>query len=631
MVQNGNSFEGVQVAWDAEDIASFIGDNALQSVGRTPIVRVSLVDTVRNNTLDYGYIRIRIANKPIDPPLPPEDRFNGIVVDYSQYGAVQTVQDVCPRPAISGYAVYQTKWIQTSYDIYNKLNMSREEFEQHYAEDPVRDENTDFAQFYQDGVDKYGDPIFKKRTPANYVGVFTNTPDMDNETHTQTSTLKWELTEADVVALYNKWAAETQKNTEKTYTLTAAVMYEDVDGHKGYERYKDVYVVFSTNITFKPTTVSTVDVNVDWSNAKILRYWYKTDTNTMGVKGESQDEIHVNVPSVEDERYTALDHENFKNTLSSEFMNNEVVSADIVKGTNGFTFAAHTYSLVFDKANNGKQFKGASGQNYTLSVSNDGRTLLAGGQQIAKLVVNDASQVNTRYEPNFTDIQYVYSDNACDLLNYASHNVFNHQNDSVKHFLNVIVSLEIDKGAGGTECEPLKLTNSEFNVRFLRPLDVSDAQAEIEDASAEGRQKIYLDDLFTFSDWRDQWGTPEKDADYYYQYYGIQGVKIEKVGVGQVISLNHDVKASLNTVDDENSDNWTPLYQISNQLNFKYMKDTDSESENYGKYYLDYQNLSSTVNNFKLEIPVVIEYVWGKFHTTATVTVKKTKNNARRN
>ena len=46
--------------------------------------------------------------------------------------------------------------------------------------------------------------------------------------------------------------------------------------------------------------------------------------------------------------------------------------------------------------------------------------------------------------------------------------------------------------------------------------------------------------------------------------------------------------------------------------------------------YLEYNNLSSTVQKFELEIPVVVEYIWGEFATTAKVTVDRTQDNAKK-
>ena len=62
---------------------------------------------------------------------------------------------------------------------------------------------------------------------------------MNDETHTQTSTLKWSLTDADVQKLYDAW----DKQTAKTIDLMTAVKYEDIHGQNAH--YKDVYVVFT--------------------------------------------------------------------------------------------------------------------------------------------------------------------------------------------------------------------------------------------------------------------------------------------------------------------------------------------------------------------------------------------------
>ena len=66
------------------------------------------------------------------------------------------------------------------------------------------------------------------------------------------------------------------------------------------------------------------------------------------------------------------------------------------------------------------------------------------------------------------------------------------------------------------------------------------------------------------------------------------------------------------------------LYTITSQLDFTYHEDADNGN------YLEYNNLSNTVQEFKLEIPVVVEYIWGEFNTKATVTVKRTEGNAKK-
>ena len=590
-----------QVDPKATDIANFIGDNALQSVGRTPMVRVSLVDA-DGKVYDYGYIRIEIVKEVIVPEGPEP-----FVVTYD--GTNREYQDVCPSLRPTGYDVYATKWIQTEYDIYKGLGVDRPTFEEHFNEDPVRDGQNGFQQF-----EKNAQGQWVARTPANYIGVITNEPDMNNETGAQTSTLKWQLTANDIQKLYQQWTRETQKKTEKTYNVSVAVKYEDI--HGAFSHYKDVYVVFNTKVTFKPYDLAKMDIAVDWSAAKIAKFWYQKNTAEMGT-----DELHTNVPSVEDELRD--DADSLYNLFSNEFLNNQVVNRDIVTGGTGFNYGNYKYRLVFDESNKGKQFKGASGTTYTLTVSADSRQLLVGNTLIAELVLPEkfADKAGDIEEANYTMIKYAHSKIAHDLLNYCSHNEFNDKNEEVlKNFLNVVISLEVT--GGDQNCKPYEVKNGSFNVRFLRPIDVTDGSKTITDAGSDGKQIVKLNELFEYKDWRNEWKGEYRrigDRNNYFDYYGIEGIEIEGLEDGDLLSTKRTpvpVKCNLNNT------GMVPLYTISTQLDLKYHKSDEGN-------YIEYNNLSSTVHTFTLEIPVIVKYIWGEFYTTATVTVDRTQGNAK--
>lgn len=590
-----NQYE--QVDPNAADIADFIGENALQAVGRTPIVRVSLVDK-KGNVLDYGYIRIEIVKDPVQTPYTYEE----VIYD----GVDKTYQDVCPRITPKGYDVYETKWIQTEYDIYkNALGIDRETFEEHFNEDPVKDATGDIQQYEKDAAGKW-----VARDPAKYVGVITNERDMNDETHTQTSTLKWTLRDADVQKMYDEW----DKQSEKVINLTTAVKYEDIHGQNAH--YSDVYVAFTTTITFKPYNLNDLKVKVDWTQNKIAKYWYVKNTADMGT-----DELHTNVPSVED--VLRDDADSLTNLFSNEFLNNEIVNSTIVTGDAGFVYSAYKYRLVFDPvANKNKEFKGASGATYTLKVSDDGRELLTTtNQSIAKLVLpaKFADKAGDPEEANYTMIEYQHSNAAHDLLNYASHKEFNDKNDAVlDDYLNVVITLAVQND---DECKPIKVENGQFNVRFLRPIDVDSKNSVIKDASSSGKQIIYLNGLFDYKDWRNEWkGVNKKTGsrDNYFDYYGIKGIKVPGLQDGDFLSNNHKVLCDLN------NDGMKELYKITGTLDFTYHEDTTQGN------YLEYNNLSSTVLKFELEIPVVVEYIWGEFATTAKVTVDRTQDNAKK-
>ena len=516
-------------------------------------------------------------------PLSPTVSYVEIVYN----GVDKTYQDEYPRINPKGYDVYEIKWFETEYDILSKLNITRETFEEHFNEDPVRDAYQDFQQYEKDASGNW-----VARTPDRYMGIITNEHILTDNPDNQNSTLAWTLTDADVLGLYSEW----DKQTEKTFELMTAVKYEDIHGPNAH--YKDVYVVFTTKITFKPYNLN---VKVDWTQNKIAKYWYVKNTAEMGT-----DEIHTSVPSVGDELRN--DADSLTNLFSNEFYNNEIVNGTIVTGDAGFVYNDFKYRLFFDAANNGKIFKGASGATYTLKVSDNGRELLTTtNQSIAKLVLPEkfADKTGDPEEANYTMIEYQHSNAAHDLLNYASHKEFKDKNEAVlNNYLNVIIALVVQNG----ESKSIKVEDGQFNVRFLRPIDVTSKNSVIKLASSSGKPIIYLSGLLDYKDWRNEWmgvnkltGNPKN----YFDYYGIKGIKVPGLTDGDPLSDNHNVKCDLNNQGME------ALYLISSTLDFIFHEDASIGN------YLEYNNLNPTTQDFVIELPVEVEYIWGKIVTKA--------------
>ena len=583
MVEQGT---GKQQAYGAEQ--------GMQTVGRTPVVRVSLVDKY-GKILDYGYIRILITRKGPD--------YSYLEVKYDGKG--QSYLDECEFEA-EGYQVYKTTWYQTEYDLYKLVGMAREDFENVYEEEPVK-----AGDDYQQYIKKDGKWV--ECDEDEILGTLTNTPDLtDPETHTQSSTLIYELTSEDIDALYAQW---TNKKAEKTFTVERAYKYAP-----NTTGYSDIYVVFTTKVTFKP--MPQYSATIDWANHKTEKYWYvKNSAEKADVtKDDVTYELHTNVPAVEDE--LRADADSLTNLFSTEFRGNDVIIASMVKSTQeGFDASDWIYTLVFDKSNNGKQFKGNDGKTYTLSVSANGKQLLAKTgtrlpEVIAELVLTDESYAGTAAEADYTMVVYKHGTAAEALLNYASHSEFNDKNDAVlNNTLTAIIGV-----LAKNECQELTLSNKTFNVRFLRPIDVLNKDAEIEDASTDGMQIINLLDLVDFKDWRDAWKGANPGGSYY-TYYGIKGVYVGdaevKLADGEALSSIDAVKANLDHKGMEQLNN------ITNQLDFIYSSDNGGQ--------LIYKNVSSTVQTFELEIPIRVEYIWGNLYTVATVTVNRTHHNAKAN
>ena len=496
-------------------------------------------------------------------------------------GTSRFYQDACPYIRPVGYSVYTLRGTKMKEDFGQILGINATIFDEHFEVEPVRDSQQDFQQYEEDESGN-----FVARTNDKYIGYLTIYENGD---------LSWKIGDYDVQKLYEKWNQETYRNTQKTYDLSVAFKFEDIHGSQSH--YDDIFVVFTTKITFKPFSVVPINVKVDWDNYKNNSYWYTKNTTDIGT-----DELHITVPTMESNLREDANQLDF--LFSDAFYNNQIVSRSIITGETGFSYNNCKYRLVFDEANIGKKFKGADGKTYTLSVSADGRELKVNNVVIAKLVLpaKFADKAGDMEEANYTMIEYQHNKIAHALLNYCSHKEFDAKNDAVlNNFLNVIISLAIQNE---DVCKPLDVEKTTFNVRFIRPIDVSEPHIMLlPDIPGDNTNTIYLNRIFDYSDWRGLWSNS------YFDYYGVMTPKIDGLTDGELLSVNHSVKADLNGA------GMKPMYQISSQLDFTYHEDP------FLGNYIEYNNTGTNIQSLKLEIPVIVEYIWGEFYTIVTVTM----------
>lgn len=543
--------DGKQAAYGSEQVRA-------QEVGRTPVVRVTLVDQQTGKVYDYGYIRIEITG---DTPTTADKSISYTGSDYSYNGE-------CTPNAWS----YSTEWYVTEQDLYKELGLTRKEFEDNYT---LVGNVNNLTQFQADANGKFQE-ITEKIGTASSITDKGNDPD-----GTKSSTLKWELTSQQAYKLFV---------TDKKAGTSIAIKYKSADGSVG----PDVYVVFKTGKLVG--TLPSASLNLD--PAKNSTIWSAKD----GKAGSGKYEFDMNVDSPDDHNIKANGDKPFEKILAEAFVGNKINAAEIITNLVDKTakkeYAASELKLdlKFDKANVGKEFQGISGNTYVLSVSTDGKTLEANikGKTEKQAIVKIEDKGNKGI--NAQKAVYQPTDFAKDLLNYKKH-------DDLEGALTAIVGIYAQNA-----CHELPLTNNTFNVRFLRPLNITNTTAEVEDAG-DAAQEIELMNLLTFSDWRDLW---KKD---YKRFYGIKGVEVVGVLNGQKISTNPDVLTNQNG----NTEKMVPLQNVNGAIDFVY---------SYGK--LTYKNYNSTTDDFKVQIPVVVTYDWGKVPQTITVTVKRTHSNAKK-
>lgn len=542
--------DGKQAAYGSEQVRA-------QEVGRTPVVRVTLVDQQTGKVYDYGYIRIKIVDEK-ESPVQVDKSISYQGADYAYNGE-------CTPNAWS----FATKWYITEQDLYKELGLTREEFENNYTLDGDDDQLTQ----YQAGKDG------KFQKLANNIGNASTVKDKDTDPDgTKSSILKWELTSAEAFKLFV---------TDKKAGESIAIKYISANKAVG----PDVYVVFKTGNLIGTLPSASLDLDPQ-KNATV---WAAKD----GVAGSGKYELDMNVDSPNDHNIKANGDKPFEKTLAEAFVGNKINAAailtNLVDKTAGKEYEASKLKLdlQFAKANEGKEFKGVSGKTYVLSVVANGKTLEA------YIKGTHATQAVVKIEGRDVNAQkavYQETEFAKDLLNYKKHNELD------ENTLTAIVGIYAKNA-----CHELPLTNNTFNVRFLRPLNITNTSAEVEDAGTEA-QVIELMKLLTFTDWRDAWQNG------YDKFYGIKGVKVAGVANGQKISQNADV-----LTDQNGNTTMVPLQSVNGAIDFVY---------SYGK--LTYKNYNTTTADFKVQIPVVVTYDWGEVPQTIIVNVKRTHSNAKK-
>ena len=600
------------------------------TIGRTPMVRVSLVmtdDAGVERTLDYGYIRIKITETKTAQPDPatPVLTYTGATYTYTYSG-----ECVDPAGSPEPYEV-STTWVQTQYDIYNKLmndpnvnlgSISREEFEDIYklnATDagampvPYTAGNpSDLKQYEVKADGTVGEAL------ATKIGTASVEIDVNPENGQATHTLKWTMDAATAKAFFVDGAGTLDAKAKEHTAYGIAVKYVS-----NQAKYPDFYVVLQA--PGKATvTVNKPKAVVNWDNYKITEYWYNTN-GTAG--GSGKDEIHAQTITPEDVTAATVCVP-LDTRISDVFNGNTLLTSamyTITDNTAGGEYALDklTMSLIFDKKNDDKEYKGVSGITYKMRVdpTNDKNLQAADKSKdplvyvtIAKIVLDGTGLTGINHQ--VVELQHGVAE-AEDLLNYKAHN------ELAEDVLFAYIGMKAQNACP----KDLPLEYTPFATRFLRPINAKGADVDpIEDANPKQLQVINLRDLVTLTDWRDEpFKTTPKD---YWAYYNIKKIEIDGAAADGS-DISQYIKTNLNQADGS----FVKLSTVTNQIELTYApigKTTGAfgTAESYGT--LTYRNNSNALGQFDLRFKVRVTYEWGYVLTQdITVHVNSTRNNAR--
>lgn len=562
-------------------------------VGRTPVVRVELVDAENGNVYDYGYLMIRIVRPEEGPQtqdvLHKDYTFEpGIVYSYN-----------CKPADWSD----KLTWDQVEHDILVGIlnNMAKDQFDAIYEFDAVG-------------------TVGKQYNPAKNYEAWTGfgtISELFDAQNPETSVLKWVISGADHEAL-------SKDNKE----LKTAVRYVPKDGNKAYPI---IYVVFSTAISRSDAPKATGIAK------KLAEYWFATDKQTAG-----WDEVHTNVLSPEDPHSENPDNQQdgvptavkFDYTCVDVFEGN-VITIDGITDPTGenkeYADSKLTKNIFFSDKNNGNKYLGINGKTYEIfnvkytdyptnknvdAATKDKKGLYAyevGAKtmtwaKIAQIIQPDAAKYTSTYVELINNPAN-HDEIVDQLVNYRKYNDLDVNTLTAK--------LEIE---ANNACHPLPIDDAVWDVRFLRPINVASNDTIVQDA-AQATQVLNLRDLISLDDWRGVWSNGDEGKKDYWQYYNITSIEVLGAEAGKSI-------AGLVTTNLDGGDlQKTTLISKSDNIELTYNPIVKSHGEygtpeSYGTIL--YQNLSNTVRTFDVLIPVKVCYQWGYVYANVKVTIKQT-------
>ena len=497
------------------------------TIGREPLVRVILKDTVNNKIAAVGYIKVVI-----DKTNKAEE------VDLVTVNKPYTI--ACGDNNID---LQKVTWAQVEEQLYAKLNMSKEAFEDAYELDGG---TADANQFEKATTDAEALAADKK------IGTVSQT----------TADIEGKMTEVIAWSIKNQ-AAYAAFKAGKT-TLSTYVRYALKAGKTAANKY--VYV----KLTWTPSAINLKPSATFGNENKIKNYWYAANN---AVAGTGYDDVHGNVEVVGTEGANDQYVFDLKIVLVGNKLSVNPLTAPYADLNQELKL---TFGFVTGKG---------------LFASEDGTKVYA---------EKELTNVVASLDPVSGKVTYANNETAKKLLNAYGHK-------DLKNTVTAIVAVK------ATICGNIDVpvASNEFNVKFLRPINVEKATASFEDAETAGSTaKINL----TFTDWRDHNFTDTnvtKGQDYF-KYYGVKKIAV-------------DID---NATTDLNGNSSEKLLDLTDKVKFTFSAPATISADEYGE--LKYENNGLTVGQFHVYFPATITYDWGTIKTTITATVGKTQNNAHR-
>ena len=651
------------------------------SVGRMPVVRVTILDET-NKVVSYAYIKLEIVeDEVIDQPEEVSFDMSDIYVDckdlYADSLTWSQIENVILNKTLNvSHETFETKWTLKGYtEVIRKAQFDEPDGEAFQYE--KTDETTQLPTKTKDKIGKVqlkGDPK---------AGVHT-------------TVLKWTIFQTEIYDNFMLkdekgdliWTSGTAlKKDPKTGVETMVpVNYVSVDPAK-------VDLATGTNKVPLVTYVLLDGPKKVWvkltipvgkihfaigsiQKQKNLSYWYdlnakwNADVNAMqGKKDPKYFELKANVtvPNTQKDNCDTFEFDvltGFYNKIVNGTVTDAKHFPSFVDAPVVFTFttpAEAKKNAEFTAKSDGTwEVFGNSGATYTLRVGDNRTCVIAVKKNNGALTPVDT--VCAFKEDHLNVIAYKNNLTAKDILNYASH-----KQTETKETFTAYVKMTI------AACYEMIINDGSdyFNVKFLRPVDATTKNKDVEDAT-DGGSVINVMDLVSFNDWRDQLftstnGITDKnaaedgsqqpgvtyvkyDTPHYINYYGVQ-VAVDTTKARSDIKLDETQRVAID-LDKVKEIEKLDLLKVAvpdARFFFNFADVTyDATAKKLVGGTIYYENILGNINLCHIYVPVMYRYKWGgpeavtaplvdgyKFENWincgyARITVKKTLSNAKK-
>ena len=519
------------------------------TMNREPLVRVILTDTVNNKIASVGYLKFKITDKDTQ--------------DQQQVFPMATVTTPYTIDCGDNNVMKQDlKWFDIEEQIIAQLSLSKTQFETTYDYEGAA---LDLDQF--DKAELNATALL----PVNKIGVVQHTTQDVNGTETEV--LKWAVNNQQAYAAFK--AGKTSLTTYIRFTKkTDATSVAKPDYVNSADKY--VYVKF----TWTPSEINLTPSTAFDNGSKIVSYWYganKLDANSGFA------EIHGNVEAVG--------------------------STDNLK--NGAITAAADDEFVFNISNTLKGNKLAVNEMAAPYAGLNSKLVLT-----YEFVTGHGLYANAAGDAIFTDpllanlvatlnkTTGVVSMKGCSLEAKEKLNAYAPKTGEV-NTLDKVLTARVKVVATMCGDIDVPVENKEFDVKFIRPISITDATAKFVDGVTTTAQLN-----LTFVDWRGYnfVGTRVPNTNYF-TYYGVKSIALDIP----------NAKTNLNN-------NWNDkLSDLTNKIKLNFNAPTAAQiaAKDFGT--ITYSNNGSTVGTFQVKIPATVTYDWGELKTEVVVTIEKTQ------